>query len=430
MRAARFKKLKISGWMVCSLAALFYCYEYLLRIEPSVIMPQLMHSFNLGAAGLGLMVSMYYWAYTPLQAVVGVITDYFGSRRVLISAICFCATGSLIFALTHNVYVAATGRFIIGVGSAFAFVGVLKLAAVWLPRKRFALFAGIATSLGMLGAIVGDVTIVKLVHTFNWRSILVSSFVIAIILIPIFILFVHDSPKKKEKNKEQKINFAEISVKFLKMIGNKQIWLSGLIGCMLYTSLSVFAELWGVSFLHHLPNVTQTEAARLNSMVFWGWLFGSPINGWMSDFIKSRSWPLIIGCSLAAITFSIILYVPLHSAFLLGILLFCFGFFCSAEVICFAIGRESVRVKVAATALAWVNMLIMAGGMLLQPLIGQLLEMGWSGEMVGKFPIYSLSDYHHALSIIVVGLVLSVILACFLKESFGLSLGKPHAGKK
>jgi len=42
-------------------------------------------------------------------------------------------------------------------GSAFAFVGVLKLASLWLPPSRFAFIAGLATSLGMVGAMVGDI---------------------------------------------------------------------------------------------------------------------------------------------------------------------------------------------------------------------------------------------------------------------------------
>lgn len=34
------------AWLVCALAAIFYCYEYLLRISPSVMSQQLMQAYH------------------------------------------------------------------------------------------------------------------------------------------------------------------------------------------------------------------------------------------------------------------------------------------------------------------------------------------------------------------------------------------------
>ena len=49
-----------------------------------------------------------------------------------------------------------------GIGSAFTFIGTLKLAALWLPREHFALFAGITTALGTIGAILADVLLARI----------------------------------------------------------------------------------------------------------------------------------------------------------------------------------------------------------------------------------------------------------------------------
>jgi len=143
-------------WIICGLGALFYSYEYFLRITPSVMTVELKHFFHIKDGALGSLSAYYYYIYTPMQLAVGLLMDRYGPRRLLTIATLCCVAGSLLFAATPILFVAEMGRFLIGFGSAFAFVGVMKLATIWLPRRYFAMFAGLATSMGMIGAIIGD----------------------------------------------------------------------------------------------------------------------------------------------------------------------------------------------------------------------------------------------------------------------------------
>ena len=126
-------RLAIMGWSICLIGALFYSYEYFLRIMPSVMSAKLMAHFNIEAGALGIFVAIYYWAYVPLQLPVGLLHDRFGPRRLLTFACLLCVVGTYMFGISHSIYIAATGRLFVGIGSAFAFVGVLKLASIWLP---------------------------------------------------------------------------------------------------------------------------------------------------------------------------------------------------------------------------------------------------------------------------------------------------------
>ena len=49
----------IIGWLICGLGAIFYSYEYLLRIAPSVMEEALRAHFDLSATGFGLVSSTY-----------------------------------------------------------------------------------------------------------------------------------------------------------------------------------------------------------------------------------------------------------------------------------------------------------------------------------------------------------------------------------
>jgi MFS family permease len=419
-KPSRFAHHSFYGVLICALGALFYCYEYLLRITPSVMVPELMHAFKVNAEGLGWLVAMYYYAYTPMQSVVGISTDYFGPRRVLAAAIALCAGGSFMFGLGHDVITAGIGRLLIGAGSAFAFVCALKLAATWLAPERFAVFVGITTALGMLGAMVGDVAMSRVVGGMGWDHVLLISAIVGIILLPIFWFLIPDHNPAHDDGDRQTIK--QLLRGLWKIIGSLQVWLCGLIGCMLFLSLSAFAEIWGIPFMHSYAHISHTQAADLNSMVFLGWLVGSPLSGWLSNRFKSRRSPLIIGSLLAALIFSCVLYLEITSFWILGSLLFLFGLFASAENLAFVIVRENTPVSMAATALGFTNLLIMLGGMVFQPLVGILLDSHWTGTMENGLRQYTSLDYHYSLSVIPAAMILAAILGLFIKESY--SFGK------
>src|SRR3990167_10224294 len=127
------KKVHLFGVLICIVGAVFYSYEYFLRISPSVMEDALRYHFALRATSFGILSAFYYYAYVPMQLPVGIMLDRYGPRLLLTIACGACVLGTFLFTLTTNFYTAATGRLFIGFGSAFAYVGVLKLATIWLP---------------------------------------------------------------------------------------------------------------------------------------------------------------------------------------------------------------------------------------------------------------------------------------------------------
>lgn len=116
------------GCIICSVAALFYCYEFILRATPGIMLPQLMHAFKVNAHAIGLLASSYYLLYTPLQIPSGLLVDRYGPKRLLCVSITLCTLGCFIMHQSHHLSIAAYGQLFIGAGSAIAFVGALKLA--------------------------------------------------------------------------------------------------------------------------------------------------------------------------------------------------------------------------------------------------------------------------------------------------------------
>ncbi len=203
----------------------------------------------------------------------------------------------------------------------------------------------------------------------------------------------------------------------LQLMRNPYLWLNGLVGCLLYLPLSVFAELWGPPYLHGAHGYTQADAVQAISMVFLGWAIGGPLAGWFSDHIQRRRLPLIIGAIFTAITICIIFYLPELPKTVLFTLLFLFGVASSAQSIVFAIAKEASPLHLSGIAIAFTNMLVMLGGVLLQPLAGWLLDFKWDGQIIDELRVYSPNAYRFALSAIPLGAILAIIVLFFLKET-------------
>lgn len=408
------------AWFVCMIGASFYCYEYFLRIAPSVMSNELMRAFHLDATSFGDLVAFFYYVYTPMQLVVGVLMDRYGPRRLLVLACLACIGGVLLFGTTHVVAIAAIGRLLIGFGAAFAFVGALKLASIWLPPERFATVSGLVTALGMVGAMSSDIVMAYFVEKSGWQATLIFLAVIGAVLMVLIFLIVRDRVKTQQKIAWflPELSFKDVFIGLLQAIRRKDLWINGIIGCMMYMPVTVFAELWGIPYLmqaHHLSHMVATEIV---SMVFLGFAIGGTLAGWLSDLIRRRRFPLRVGAILAFLISCIIIYFPPASDVALTMLFFMLGFVASTQVIVFAIGREVSPPHIAGTAISFTNMLTMIGGALFQPFLGWLLDVNWHGGMMQGIRIYSASDYTIALTVLPLGLLITIALTFFLKETY------------
>lgn len=409
------------AWLICGLGIVFYSYEFLLRVAPSVMVPEIRAYFNISAAGFGILVGLYYVAYTPMQLFVGSVMDLYGPRRILTFAVLLCACGTLIFASSRLLWFGGVGRLLVGFGSAFAFVGALKLGSVWLPKNRFTTFTGIVTGVAMATAMVGDISLTAIVQHVDWQTLLTAAGVLGLLLAPIMWLIIRDRPDyKKTVTEATLIPYSVLFEGYWKILHNSQIWLSGFIACTLYLSLSGFAEIWGIPFLRDAYNFSPHEAAVANSMVFFGWMIGGPVVGLLADKFSSRRWLLLLGTLGAAVSIMLVLYVGHITVVSVSLLLFLFGLFASAEVICFTVGRENAPHYLSGTALAFVNMLTMLGGVVFQPLIGRLLDMAWSGNLENGIRVYTTHDFRIALTALPIAMLVSTGLTLLLRKPASL----------
>ena len=151
-------------------------------------------------------------------------------------------------------------------------------------------------------------------------------------------------------------------------------------------------------------------------MIFIGWAIGAPIQGWLSDYFQNRVKVMLIGCIFGAILASIALFDVKLSYFSVCGVLMLFGIASSVQVLSFAMVKDIVPNKMIGTAIAFVNTLTMASGMIMQSGIGQILDLTWNGLMKNGNRIYSIENYQTAVLVIPACLLISSIIIFAIKN--------------
>jgi MFS family permease len=405
------KWISYSTW---SLAVLFLFYEFFVRVYPTVMVRNLMESFSVTAGSLGILSAFFFYAYAPMQIPVGLLMDRFGPRRLLSFASLLCGIGSFLFGMAEGLPAAKIGRFLMGIGSAFAFVGMVYVCSHMFPPKKRALLIGIGNSIGMLGAVGATGPLSYSVELFGWRLTVNAFGFIGLALAVILYFFI-----QKEEETHQTLT-KQTSISFLKNLKvvclNYRSWLNGIIALLTYMTTAAFASLWGVPFLMESYGFSKELAGFIVSMIFVGWIIGGPIIGVISDKFNKRK-PFLFSCIvLTALALLPVLYISHLPIWLLFVLLLLVGFFQSGELLNFSLAIELNPMESKGTSIAFTNFLVACGTSMIQPLIGVFLDLGWDGLVQGGVPIYSVRNYHFAMLSFPIALLLAFILLFFLKE--------------
>jgi MFS transporter, DHA1 family, multidrug resistance protein len=133
-------------------------------------LPTIAHYFNTSSSLVQLSISFYILSYALGQLVLGVLSDSFGRRKILLISGLFYTAVSFLSVFAPNIYVLILCRFLQGLG--VAGLGVV-IRAVAMDR-----FSGLALTKAMnyvsiswsLGPIVGPFIGGYLQHYFNWQA--------------------------------------------------------------------------------------------------------------------------------------------------------------------------------------------------------------------------------------------------------------------
>ncbi|MBS0290502.1 MAG: MFS transporter [Proteobacteria bacterium] len=406
---AGLSRWQLGGWTMWLIGASFYAYEFIHRVVPSILTDELRSSLNINAHQLGLIGAMYFYAYAAFQLPAGIMVDRYGAKRILVIASLVLTLGSFLFTTTSSSFVAQFSRFMIGAGSAFAFVGCLKIGGQWLPTRSFPLVVGLTNFLGTLGALSGGKPLAALIQIYGWQHVMMLVSYAGLFITLVIWIFLQDKTKATvDSNETTSVSlFAGLKV----VMRCRQSWLIAFYSALLVAPIVALPEMWGVEYLKISYELSATQASDITHTIFIGTAVGGALIGWAMSLIQDKFRFMILASIGALILLTLFLYWNHISSSNLYALLFCYGILTANMLLSFTLITKLHPHWAQGAAIGFINMVIMASGGLIQHGIGWLLHF----LRMQHEDIALIEDYHIAFSILPVCLLIAIILVFFMK---------------
>ena len=189
--------------------------------------------------------------------------------------------------ITATFYTYVFARLLIGFGSAFAFVCVLKIASEWLPRKHYPFLAGLTTTFGMLGGIFSEsiAPMFNQYHQVYFYSVIIG---VGIILLLLALVTIKDKTSHDDTPLDAMLLLKDIYT----VLRKRQIWTAGIIGMAMFAPIQLFIA-WAIPFFEQDLGVTEV-VGNITSMLFWVPVV-APLFGWLAGEITHKKRLLLVG---------------------------------------------------------------------------------------------------------------------------------------
>lgn len=402
----------LSVWFVC---AIFFMYEFLLRTVLGTFQLPIMADLQLSPVRFAILSSTaYQLAYGLMQIPVGLITDRFGLKKTLLSAVIFCAIANIGFTLTHQFGTAAIFRVLMGLGSSFGFVCLLIAVYDWLPRKNAALFIGLSQFIGTLGPMLaaGPLNLLAEAKIVNWREVFLGLGIVGAIIAVLVLLIVDNNREATGKFIVLSRPDKKILDHLKRLIRERQIWYIAIFSASIYFCIEYLSENEGVQFLK-LKGFSPSFSSFMITLSWLGYAIGCPLLGFISDYTQKRKPVMFMAIILLIVALLSIVYLPLPTV-IMAMAFIALGVGASGQSVGFAIMAEHCRDEYLAVGLGFNNAMIMLFAAINAPLIGFILS-----HLMATQGALSLIDFKQAFLVIFVLLAVGFFLITFaISETF------------
>lgn len=400
-------------FLMWGILVLFYIYQYIARSSiPTTLTDDIMAHYGLDSTGVGALLGCYYYAYTFMQVPAGKLIDKFGTRDTGAFAMFACALGLAVFVISSNCVLGSIGQILVGFGSAFAFLALLKCITAWFAPAQATVMTAISAAFGPIGPVIAGPVIATLAKSIDWKTLVLGYALIGATLALIIYLVVKDK-NFAAKGKEESSLLKDLKI----LLSNPQIRLVSLYIMGLYAPISALADLWGVKFIKATYDIDTAQASLASNMIYVGVIVGCFLAGFMCNFMKSHKKVLVILCTISAIAFLGVVCIKVPFS-VMSVLLFLTGFGTGGTAIAFVVGTCLVPARMYGVTSGLVNMFSMLSGVILQLLLGFLIKLSWDGTVINGVPVYKAGDYTLGLTAVMLFLIMGLLAGLLLKETY------------
>ncbi len=408
------------AWIICFASSLLFFYEFIQGNMFASIADSIMRDFHIEAEKMVYLSSAYYLSNVIFLFAAGLLLDRFSPKKMLVMAMSLCVLSTFILAQTNSFYIAFLCRFIIGAGSAFCFLGPIRIATHWFPPKQMAFVTGAIVTMAMSGGMLAQYPLMTIVLKIGWRQALTEVSWLGVVMLIAMMRLIQDQPNPVKKTVTESLSIWQTTKQ---AYFNRQTFFAGLYASLMNMGVAVFGAVMGQLYLVQRLGISQEKAAVVNGMLFLGAMIGGPLFGFWSDRIRLRLLPMKVGALISLLIALAILYAPVASTSM-GVLFFLLGLTTCSQVISYPLVAEKSPPLLIASSISLVSMILQGGYIVYQNIFSFVLTTHGDMQKVGGVPVYSLDAYQLAALILPISFLVAMLIVPGLKETHCQEYGK------
>lgn len=382
--------------------SILYFFSQFLRTIVAIMSHNFESEFGIDKVQLGLLGSVFFYAFAFFQIPVGIMLDKFGPKRTISIYSLIGGIGTLFFALSHSFYFALFNRALMGIGMACGLMGGLKVFVLKYPENKFSLYSGLLISIGYVGTVFSTTPLAYLNTLIGWRKVMFLSGLLVIMLSELIFLLLND-----ETNNNGKEDIKSLSM-VLKIIIDKSFWQIGAISFCSYGIFVAFQGLWLGPYFMEIKKYSVLLTGNILFMLTIRSILGALFMGYIKDQIFKSIKVLV---TMFFYGFLYIFFFDFTQINFGWYFLICFliGFLRSSSILTYTHIKSLYPANISGISTSCINIFVMAGGGAFMHLIGKIVDFfGYA-----KKPNIS---YKYAFLVYAISVFLSTFIYAFSRE--------------
>ena len=366
-------------WVILSLTVVAFMQTHMHRLAFAPLIPTFVSDLGLSYAAAGTVQTAYFWTYASMQLPIGLATDRWGARRVMLTCLAALTIGALAFASSRSYLTAFLARMLVGLGAAAVWVPGMRLIGEWFPNEERGRATGVMSSGGGIGGTLGLIVVPWLATYWGWRIAYGAMVVPAIVTFALIALLLRSSGTT---------NVGPPPAGTLRrVLARREMWTFNMNVVCSYGAYFSFITFLP-AFLVRGLGYGDAQAGLITALITAGTIVSWPLAGLLSDRLGRRK-PLLLLGQLASVLVPLAFawIVPSFGATGAMVVALASGLLVGGLILPFVMIVELFPREEAATAVGVANSASFVGGIFLPIVLGRIVDV--TGSFTSAFVVAS-----------------------------------------
>ncbi|MFQ5830829.1 MAG: nitrate/nitrite transporter [Candidatus Methylomirabilia bacterium] len=398
--------------MILAVSTFAFLQVHIHRVAFAPLIPTFIADLGLTYAAAGAIMTAYFWTYAVAQIPIGVLTDRWGARRVMMVFVAVLALGVAVFPLSWSWGQSVLARALVGLGAAAVWVPSVRLISEWFPARERGRAMGIVSAGGGLGGTLGLLMIPVLADRLGWRLGYATMLIPVLLSLTLIVLFIRAARTEDIAGKEAvritgdrptgSASFRGNLGALRQVLATPELWPFNVAALLFYGAFFSLVTWVPTYLVKH--GASPSQAGLVTSLISASTIVSWPLAGLLTDRLARRK-VVVLGSQVLTCLFTLVfaLLVPGLPIWAAAAVALGTGIAVGGLIIPFVMVAELFPPELAGTATGVLNTFFFIGALSIPVLLGRVVDL------TGSF----------RWALVAAGCVqaLATVAACFMRET-------------